>query len=648
MDASPDTIIEVREELMVSPSSGENPTRRTAYFLKPCVSSIEESASDFLLPHSMFSGTATSNPDSKLPPKVRYCGWRSPQEEWKTWIQQMQPKYEYLWIKAGIDKAIKASTYEIPRKDELILELAQRWCSKTNTFIFPWGEATITLEDMKVLGGYSVMGAPVSSPLETHRRKETEAELVAAIRIFNSTKARKVVHKPWMMHFMKNESKVEHEAFLVLWLSRFVFPATRDAILQSVFPIAIHLARGTEIALAPAVLASIYRDLSLFKSNINSATSKCRGSLSLWAPFHLVQVWALERFQALQPHPHAIEQGQPRMARWHLIKMLKDNNLKLTLDSAGVRNGFLWRPYKNSSMDNESFGRCLRVCELEGMGCIEQYLPHRVAMQFGMDQDIPAMVARYKKDPWKLSKKQKDPLINYSQPIMDTNLCTALCASQPYVTSRYYDWWKQLKSGNEGDTIEGYDNYCLISMSNSENLSPASSGQVEGEASYGSPPGFTSKFKRVQVDDSAQEDQMTINELLSSRCFDDEVVGKGKALSSPESGVFPSSRVGDVTAGSRSKDVLRRSKRTMEDGQIENIVGEAKRVKDDGDEAKNKSPFCDRNGAPNMEGEGASPCTVNIACDLENRILMLERVVAKLKAAKFGPKVESIGAKVKP
>ncbi|XP_061337340.1 protein MAIN-LIKE 2-like [Gastrolobium bilobum] len=638
MEASPDTVIEVREELMVSPSSGGNPIRRTAYFIKPCVSSIKESARDFLLPHSMFSGTATSNPDSKLPPKVRYCGWRSPQEEWKTWVQQMQPKYEYLWIKAGIDKAIKASTYEIPRKDELILELVQRWCSKTNTFIFPWGEATITLEDMKVLGGYSVMGAPVSSPLETNQQKETEAELVAARRIFNSTKARKVPHKPWMMHFMKNESKVEHEAFLVLWLSRFVFPATRDAILKSVFPIAIHLARGSEIALAPAVLASIYRDLSLLKSNINSATRKCIGSLSLWSPFQLVQIWALERFLALQPHPHAIEQGQPRMARWHLIKMLKNNNLKLTLDSAGVRNGFLWRPYKNSSMDNESFGRCLRVSELEGKGFVELYLPHRVAMQFGMDQDIPGMVARSNKDPW----------ISYSRPIMDTNLSIELCASQPYVTSRYYDWWKQLKPGMKGDTIKGYDNYSLISTSSSDHLSPASSGQVEGKASYGSPPGFTSKFKRVEVDDSDKDDQMTINELLSSRCFDDEVVENGKALSSPESGVFPSSRVGDVTAGSRSKDVLRGSKRTMEDGQIENIVGEAKRAKDDGDEAKIKSPFCDRNGAPNMEGEGHSPCTVDIASNLENRILMLEKVVAKLKEAKFGAKVESIGAKVKP
>jgi hypothetical protein len=32
----------------------------------------------------------------------------------------------------------------------------------------------------------------------------------------------------------------------------------------------------------------------------------------------------------------------------------------------------------------------LRVSELVGFDAIEQYLPHRVAMQFGMDHDVPS------------------------------------------------------------------------------------------------------------------------------------------------------------------------------------------------------------------------------------------------------------------
>lgn len=67
---------------------------------------------------------------------------------------------------------------------------------------------------------------------------------------------------------MDRGSEIEHEAFLALWLSRSVFPFSFKTVSKSVFPIALHLARGTRIALAPAVLASIYRDMSSLKEKI--------------------------------------------------------------------------------------------------------------------------------------------------------------------------------------------------------------------------------------------------------------------------------------------------------------------------------------------------------------------------------------------
>ncbi|CAL0328620.1 unnamed protein product [Lupinus luteus] len=442
-EESVDSIIEVREDVMFSPCHIFPPT------------------------NYMFSGTLNSSKynHAKLALDVRYNGWKHPHEEWKTWVQLMEPKYEYLWVKAGIHQAIKASTCQIHRNHDLILGLARRWCSKTNTLVFPWGEATITLEDIKVCGGYSILGEPFWIPLETEDEKETEAELIATRKMFFRSKARRADHKPWMMHFMNNNgNQVEHEAFLSFWLSRFVFPSdSRNSILKSVFPIAIHLARGTRIALAPAILASIYRDLTLLNTNI-VAIDKNNLRVTLWAPFQLVQVWALERFQALQPQPHVIEQSQPRMARWHTVKMPKIENMDLTLDCDGDRNSFLWQPYENSSSfrlcnekdlwecdnpcrDSEllSFAFCLRVSELVGMGCREQYLPHRVAMQFGMDQDIPDMV----------EPCHTDSLVNYY--IWDRNLCEALCPCQyqPNVTFRYYNWWKQSKIDSPG-TKDGH------------------------------------------------------------------------------------------------------------------------------------------------------------------------------------------------
>jgi hypothetical protein len=112
---------------------------------------------------------------------------------------------------------------------------------------------------------------------------------------------------------------VEHEAFLVYWLSRFVFPVdSYDTILKSIFPIAIHLAYGTRIALAPAVLASVYRNLSLLNSIIkNNATITMKSlRVTIWAPFLLVQIWALERFPALKLHPYKIRHGLANVARW--------------------------------------------------------------------------------------------------------------------------------------------------------------------------------------------------------------------------------------------------------------------------------------------------------------------------------------------
>jgi hypothetical protein len=570
------SIIETRhDELMVSPSTGENLTLREAFFIK---SSIKRSTPPPPPPHFSIST------NSRL--QVKYNGWRIPQPEWNNWVTKLQPKFQSLWIKTGIFNAIKASTHEIKRDDDLILQLANRWCSKTNTFVFPWGESTITLEDIKVCFGYSLLGDSISTPLMNSEQEEAEEELIEARRMFNKTKAKKVYQSVWMKHFMENESKVEHEAFLVYWLSRFVFPEDSYNIISTTFiPIAILLAHGNRIALAPAVLASIYRDLTLLNSTIQKSATTPRENfrVTILAPFQLVQVWALERFRALKPRPCETRDGLPRVARWGGVKVMKNKNLKEDLDRAGFRNGFLWKPYENSPcievynekdnhcLDEEllSFSRCLRVCEFVGMGCKEKYFPHRVAMQFGLDQDIPGKVALCKKDPW----------INYNKPvsIADKNLFIQLCSRQPSVTSRYYDWWKQSISRDEGD------NY-----------------RIKVEESYGpTPPGFTSKFKKNQMEAYNKEDY----ELSSS---DDELVENRKILASPEFCDFISSNVGD--------------------------------------EAEINSPFCDRDGE---KEDSVRPFTAdmqfeleNIGFELENRIQNLEGEVAKLKEARFGQKVK--------
>jgi hypothetical protein len=100
-------------------------------------------------------------------------------------------------------------------------------------------------------------------------------------------------------------------------------------------------------------------------------------------------------------------------------------------------NDEIWLPFEKD-LDKEmlSFVICLRVSELVGFDSIEQYLPHRVAMQFGIDQDVPGVVPRFnetKEVAWK----------NHCRSISDKNLYFPSRFFEADVTSRYTRWWKQ-------------------------------------------------------------------------------------------------------------------------------------------------------------------------------------------------------------
>ncbi|PRQ31706.1 putative aminotransferase-like, plant mobile domain-containing protein [Rosa chinensis] len=64
----------------------------------------------------------------------------------------MASLHQTTWKRAGIHEAIINSTFEFKRKTNLVYGLSEKWCCETNTFIFPWGEAT------NVIGGYDGFG----------------------------------------------------------------------------------------------------------------------------------------------------------------------------------------------------------------------------------------------------------------------------------------------------------------------------------------------------------------------------------------------------------------------------------------------------------------------------------------------------------
>ncbi|VAH30819.1 unnamed protein product [Triticum turgidum subsp. durum] len=253
------------------------------------------------------------------------------------------------------------------------------------------------------------------------------------------------------------DAVIEHASFLALWLTRFVLPGHPESTMrQSLFPLAVRMARGDRVALGPAVLASLYRDLREMKTYLVAASAtggnaELLSPLSVHAPLYILQLWMWERFPVLwDGKPNLIKDGEPRAASWHDVS--KKMNPMMIREVLNSGKNFLWRPYTSSehackdhigwvrgsdiNEDEEliSLAHCLHACELVGMDCIEQYLPHRVAMQFGLDQDVPGDVRRANED-WGVAWETYD--------LEGKDVAVFTPCTEPGVTARYAEWWTQ-------------------------------------------------------------------------------------------------------------------------------------------------------------------------------------------------------------
>ncbi|XP_011040251.1 PREDICTED: uncharacterized protein LOC105136556 [Populus euphratica] len=203
----------------------------------------------------------------------------------------------FVWkfLRKQAEMAIRCSVGRLEHAPETMGRMLDYWCPETNTLVFPWGEATITLEDI-----VNLVGLPV---------------LREQIRVF------------------------------ALRLSRFVLPSLPEHTIQKHdFAIAIHLSEGTKIALAPAVLASLRKNLRLLKEQAAAAAS---GSITVSGPLQIVQLWAFERFPLLGPQcPNLLKHGEPRAARWH--KLNSKISLPLTRSVLKVPDNFKWLPYADN------------------------------------------------------------------------------------------------------------------------------------------------------------------------------------------------------------------------------------------------------------------------------------------------------------
>ncbi|CAN7083380.1 unnamed protein product [Brassica oleracea var. botrytis] len=462
------------------------------HFLKPYVTSIDGPVAE--LPRRR--RVSVSSSDVKVPTLRSFGnGAGSIDRNFISWMRKMEALHEPTWRKAGIFEAIKASTFKISKNPSLIQALVDKWCPETKSFVFPWGEATITLEDVMVLLGFSVLGSSVFASVESSEMRDAVKKLEKARTKIMGGKGGQVRQSQWTLRFGDRDDPLEHEAFLAMWLSHLVFPhMSRRSISRHVFPVAVRLARGERVALAPAVLASVYRDLGA----ITGDESYHPKSL-----LKLVQVWTWERFKNVRPKAKEIPKGEPRISRWDGLQK-KYENVRLSLDD------FEWRPYTkplqnwnplrfyveeamwvnvDNSLDDEfvAFARCVRSSQLVGIGFVEDYYPNRVAIQFGFSQDLPGLVTRHSSD-----YTEKEAWDDYNKSLVGLKLYMPSRLAAGSVTMRYRDWW--VKSVSQFLGFEESNETCGASNAGDDGAFPEAQPLSEVLQKLGE--GFPAKLKR--------------------------------------------------------------------------------------------------------------------------------------------------------
>nr|CAB3499107.1 unnamed protein product [Digitaria exilis] len=284
---------------------------------------------------------------------AEFRGWASCSKLWRRWVDKLRPRHEVQWQELGFLDAILTTTYKVGRDESALLQLAAFWSPDTNTFAFPWGEATVTLQDVAALAGLPLVGAPVRAPVSYELEKDVGA-LEAVRVVLNQSKNRKPSYGLWVKHFLERapapDKEVEHRAFLSMWLSRFVLPSPPlDVVQPGTFPIAVRLARGQSVALAPAALASIYSDLSALKCHLNLREKK-EPPFGVSAPMHILQLWLWEHFPELHPEMASslAPDDMPRVERWQNVRNVLDSRYVYTVLMSPKE--FEWRPYGSSSV----------------------------------------------------------------------------------------------------------------------------------------------------------------------------------------------------------------------------------------------------------------------------------------------------------
>ncbi|KAH1253962.1 Serine/threonine-protein phosphatase 7 long form [Glycine max] len=264
----------------------------------------------------------------------------------------------------------------------LITALIERWRPETHTFHMRCGECTITLQDVSVLLGLRVDGAPLIGQTNLDWAElPQEGELQGS-----------VIKLSWLAHHFSeiniHDGNVEHlQRFTCAWILKFIGSVLFvDKSSSKVSLRYLQFLRDFEqcstYALGPAMLAYLYREMcSAIDYKIKSIGKRC----TTLAPKRTPPV--LEN----KPLGHRLiwlRHGNQHIGNDDLIVFCRKLDIM-------KRHEFLWKPYTVtviSMLPLICLVGSVAWCALVPFICfhvVEWHQPDRVLRQFGMQQPIP-------------------------------------------------------------------------------------------------------------------------------------------------------------------------------------------------------------------------------------------------------------------
>ncbi|XP_028186517.1 protein MAIN-LIKE 2-like [Glycine soja] len=177
----------------------------------------------------------------------------------------------------------------------LITALVERWRHETHTFHLPWGECTITLEDVALQLGIRVDGRVVVGPSFLHW-DELCHELLAE---FSPENARKgaALKLTWLLSMLRAPLPEEPTTHLLQCKCRaYIMYMIGSALIPSKSGNRVHLMylnllrdlnNTKKYSWGSACLANLYRELCRASSEVGKSMSGCVILLQSWAWYHM-------------------------------------------------------------------------------------------------------------------------------------------------------------------------------------------------------------------------------------------------------------------------------------------------------------------------------------------------------------------------